>query len=216
LNKCVQCGDAVTYSQTATYCSGKCRSRASRRRNKKTYSIACAVCSVVFTSDRPKKYCGRKCGHRADYLKNGRVYTERMYEKYRLNPEPELARQKRRYRRNPEKYRLLKLRIEQRRRAKLLGVFVEDITPEDFRAICNRQNDCCWWCGRSARLTMDHVVPVSRGGKHEKNNIIGACQSCNSAKRDKLWDLSSGALYRRATDVMNVVQEETRVEIHQL
>ncbi len=44
----------------------------------------------------------------------------------------------------------------------------------------------CYYChrivGRNG-LTMDHVVPLSRGGKSRKGNIVPACKQCNSKKK---------------------------------
>ena len=43
----------------------------------------------------------------------------------------------------------------------------------------------CHYCGRSvppAELTMDHVVPLSRGGKTTKGNVVAACKTCNTKK----------------------------------
>lgn len=44
--------------------------------------------------------------------------------------------------------------------------------------------DPCSYCGAPSE-TIDHIEPVSKGGKHEVTNITGACKSCNSAKSDK-------------------------------
>ncbi len=44
----------------------------------------------------------------------------------------------------------------------------------------------CHYCGRvfkPAELTMDHVVPLIRGGKSTKGNIVPACKECNSKKK---------------------------------
>ncbi|ABW66921.1 HNH endonuclease [Desulfosudis oleivorans Hxd3] len=44
----------------------------------------------------------------------------------------------------------------------------------------------CYYCGkpfRPAELTMDHVVPLSRGGKTTKGNVVPACKSCNTQKQ---------------------------------
>jgi len=44
----------------------------------------------------------------------------------------------------------------------------------------------CHYCGETfARkdLTMDHIVPVSRGGKSTKGNVVVACHPCNSDKK---------------------------------
>jgi 5-methylcytosine-specific restriction endonuclease McrA len=39
----------------------------------------------------------------------------------------------------------------------------------------------CSYCGGKA-TTLDHVIPVSRHGKHEPGNVVPACKSCNSSK----------------------------------
>ncbi len=47
----------------------------------------------------------------------------------------------------------------------------------------------CYYCGKIFKpeeLTMDHVVPLIRGGKSTKNNIVPACKECNNAKKHKL------------------------------
>ena len=41
----------------------------------------------------------------------------------------------------------------------------------------------CWYCEAPAQ-SVDHVVPRSRGGKDIPQNLIPACVSCNSSKRD--------------------------------
>ncbi len=52
----------------------------------------------------------------------------------------------------------------------------------------------CHYCGIGVKpkdLTMDHVVPVSRGGKSSKGNIVPACKACNTKKKQLLpmeWD----------------------------
>lgn len=46
----------------------------------------------------------------------------------------------------------------------------------------------CHYCGRkvgAAALTMDHVVPVARGGKSVKSNCVPCCKECNNKK--KAW-----------------------------
>ena len=52
----------------------------------------------------------------------------------------------------------------------------------------------CYFCSRKANpreLTMDHIVPIIRGGKSTKGNVVPACKSCNSRKKYLLpleWD----------------------------
>jgi len=44
----------------------------------------------------------------------------------------------------------------------------------------------CHYCGRvfaHADLTMDHLVPLARGGKSSKGNLVPACKDCNNRKK---------------------------------
>ena len=44
----------------------------------------------------------------------------------------------------------------------------------------------CHYCGRKfppAELTMDHLVPVIRGGKSTRGNCVAACKDCNNRKK---------------------------------
>ena len=48
------------------------------------------------------------------------------------------------------------------------------------------QTGVCHYCRREVGrdgLTMDHVVPLSRGGKSKKGNIVPACKECNNKKK---------------------------------
>lgn len=52
----------------------------------------------------------------------------------------------------------------------------------------------CYYCSQKFRpeeLTMDHVVPLARGGKTTKGNVVVSCKECNSKKKYLLpleWD----------------------------
>ncbi len=44
----------------------------------------------------------------------------------------------------------------------------------------------CYYCGRKVKpqgLTMDHIVPIIRGGKSRKGNVVPACKECNEKKK---------------------------------
>lgn len=44
----------------------------------------------------------------------------------------------------------------------------------------------CHYCGMNVgakELTMDHIVPLSRGGKSKKGNVVAACKECNNKKK---------------------------------
>jgi 5-methylcytosine-specific restriction endonuclease McrA len=48
-----------------------------------------------------------------------------------------------------------------------------------------RDNNECAYCGSKKELTIDHIIPKSRGGKNTWNNLITCCLPCNLRKGDK-------------------------------
>jgi 5-methylcytosine-specific restriction endonuclease McrA len=55
------------------------------------------------------------------------------------------------------------------------------------RAVLARDSWTCQYCGsRKSGLTVDHVIPRSRGGTHAWENCVAACQMCNHRKADRL------------------------------
>lgn len=52
------------------------------------------------------------------------------------------------------------------------------------RGVFVRDEGACQYCGRSAE-NVDHVVPRSRGGPHEWENVVASCRRCNSRKMDR-------------------------------
>ncbi|HEY8467915.1 MAG TPA: HNH endonuclease [Solirubrobacterales bacterium] len=57
------------------------------------------------------------------------------------------------------------------------------------KAVLARDSYTCQYCGReSTGLTVDHVVPRSRGGTSAWDNIVAACAPCNRRKGNRLPD----------------------------
>ena len=47
----------------------------------------------------------------------------------------------------------------------------------------------CYYCGSATppkELTMDHIVPVARGGQSTRGNVVPCCKTCNTAKKQLL------------------------------
>jgi 5-methylcytosine-specific restriction endonuclease McrA len=67
----------------------------------------------------------------------------------------------------------------------------------------------CFYCGSptpSKELTMDHIVPLSRGGRSVKGNVVPCCKTCNTNKKQLLpmeWEayLHSVRLNKDSGDV---------------
>ena len=73
---------------------------------------------------------------------------------------------------------------------------------------CNRKNVIwrdrytCQYCNNrfcSGNLTMDHVVPKSRGGDKDWNNIVACCKRCNNRKGDRTPEEAGMPLVRIPT-----------------
>jgi 5-methylcytosine-specific restriction endonuclease McrA len=51
--------------------------------------------------------------------------------------------------------------------------------------IYKRDGNACVYCNSADRLTLDHVLPRSRGGRDSWDNLVTACQRCNTEKGDR-------------------------------
>lgn len=72
------------------------------------------------------------------------------------------------------------------RRALRAGSPINDLTLEQWDQLKDEVGYRCFYCGEIfSSLTQDHIVPLSRGGPHTLNNVVAACQSCNSSKNSK-------------------------------
>ncbi|MEK6528352.1 MAG: HNH endonuclease [Nitrospirota bacterium] len=81
-----------------------------------------------------------------------------------------------------------------------MDYFISTVTDEDLRKEKQKARDLrktqwwkrkcaegkCYYCEKETipnELTMDHIVPVIRGGKSVKNNVVPACKECNNKKK---------------------------------
>lgn len=60
------------------------------------------------------------------------------------------------------------------------------VPPVNRREVLRRDNHACQYCGSTKHLTLDHVIPRSKGGQHTWDNVVTACEKCNSTKKDRL------------------------------
>jgi 5-methylcytosine-specific restriction endonuclease McrA len=67
--------------------------------------------------------------------------------------------------------------------------------PEQLAARINFYGGRCWICGTPAS-TIDHVIPLVRGGSGHPANLRPACRSCNSSKKAE-WPVDTSTAYLR-------------------
>lgn len=121
---------------------------------------------------------------REHYRANRDAYRERHRKAYLANREAFLESSRRYYKRvyaeDPEKARG-RVRAY---RARKLGAPGE-ASPSAVRARWDYYGGRCWMCGEVA-TSIDHVIPLSRGGSDWPANLRPACGSCNSRKHTLL------------------------------
>jgi 5-methylcytosine-specific restriction endonuclease McrA len=59
------------------------------------------------------------------------------------------------------------------------------VPPVNRREVLKRDKYQCQYCGTGDKLTLDHVIPKSKGGKHTWDNVVTACAKCNCFKGDR-------------------------------
>lgn len=94
-----------------------------------------------------------------------------------------------------------------RKRAAYYGCYYE---PVNRARIYERDGYRCYICGcavvvsdkwRPDMATLDHIIPLSRGGAHVHSNVKTCCSACNSSKSDKIYDQTMTSQHRNAVSV---------------
>ncbi|MDX1419010.1 MAG: HNH endonuclease [Rubricoccaceae bacterium] len=65
------------------------------------------------------------------------------------------------------------------------------------RNVLRRDGHRCQYCGSRERLTLDHVLPKSRGGPDAWDNLVAACVPCNNRKGNRTPEEAQMTLRRR-------------------
>jgi hypothetical protein len=159
------------------YCTAEC---GNRHRARRAYQYAdlsdrpCQRCGTVFTPKQSTSvYCSRLCSRRVTYA--------------RYRPQ-RLAATKAWVKANPELRRAIAAQYKANRRMwEQLNPGSVGILSKDWRKLLRHYRHRCAYCGgNEGGIHMEHVIPLSRGGRHAIGNVLPACQSCNLSKGAKL------------------------------
>lgn len=170
----------------------------------------CKYCKVIFsTNDKRQKYCSLSCRQKVAnhkfYNSHKEDYKNRWEKYYAQNKKFLLEKSKDRYyylkENNPNilkywnkngsnKYRktskgkLSRVIGEHRRRSKIKDKIDKKAWLEKLKLLGGK----CVYCGSSEKITIDHIIPICKGGTNEINNLQPLCLHCNSSKGGKLKD----------------------------
>lgn len=88
--------------------------------------------------------------------------------------------------RHPEKVRLQKQASERRRHGRKMAG--RGVSTQELRDLLEAYGGICAYCRVADADTIDHVMPLARGGHHEIENILPACRACNFEKHTMTLD----------------------------
>ena len=127
-------------------------------------SCSCPQCGVVFDTENPvKKFCNEKCRIKNTNLRWKDRRREWAKKSYKDKP----------------RYRAERISSARTRNYRLGKA--DELT---IRRIASLLWRTCSYCGKTGG-TIDHIVPLSKGGDHHWSNLLPCCRSCNSSKRDR-------------------------------
>jgi len=112
------------------------------------------------------------------YEKNKEQVNKKHRNHYQANKNEYLERQRKYIKANPEKS---KDYVNTRRARKLANGIYKLLNKELFKIY----NSACFYCGSVDFIEADHLIPLSRGGRHSVGNLVPACRSCNRSKGNK-------------------------------
>lgn len=140
------------------------------------YASKCKDCK---NKQAKEKYDPEKEKERTKPVLEKRYAQKKIY--YKNNRE-KLAKQKKEYRKTDRWKKLKRFSNEKRRTNKLK--LESNFTKQQWKNCIKHFNNSCCYCGNKVEIfSMDHFIPLSKGGEWTVNNIVPACMSCNSSKR---------------------------------
>ena len=87
--------------------------------------------------------------------------------------------------------------------------------PMTRKNIFQRDRSSCQYCGqKNKKLSIDHVLPRSRGGKDTWENVITACLQCNVMKGNRTPDEAKMPLRKTPYKPLNNLSFETTKQIY--
>jgi len=141
-----------------------------------------AYAMQYYTDNREARLVRMRVYGKEHYSDNREYYTNknRAWKANNRERANELSRERNRRNYSTEANRVRMLK----RRAMRMGNGCTDVSAADLREI---KQQPCLACGTRESITIEHLVPLARGGRHSIGNLAPLCKSCNSSKGSMLW-----------------------------
>jgi 5-methylcytosine-specific restriction endonuclease McrA len=206
---CPECGTEFELRRwSAKYCSPKCQKDHGRPKGERKKAMDAAYRAThkeehkknaaawydknkeltkarasKWQKDNPERYDDVR---RASRKKHKDTINARV--RLHLKAHPELLRKKKIKTAQWKKEHPENLRATENKRRTAKTQAGGSFTPEEFIFLCTAYGFKCLCCNRKRKLTADHVIPVSKGGTSNIDNIQPLCRPCNSSKGAKCTD----------------------------
>ena len=194
VQRCLSCGEEfLGFKKNGSYCSDRCKAKADELKSQPKAHV-CSQCGKTFLSVRKRRFCSIKCESKnrrptqsgtveclscgktvnvSSHFQDGRKYCSPKCQKYAA--------------RKTGKHR---------RRVRIKSHPVEIVT---IRFLLKRDKNICQLCKKPVNKravapaldspSIDHVIPLAKGGSHTKANTQLACFGCNTLKGDRVESL---------------------------
>ena len=194
---CLYCGFTFRTYNNKVYCSDACRAthRTIQRNIKRTITIRrwkCFYCNKLHYGKRVKKFCNSYCANKSSCKSKARTHTIKCKE---CGKHKEVTYIRKVYCSDEckRKYEWRRKEVKRRKKIKSNGEVHWDISIE---RLLKRDGSTCYLCGESTIKgedtnhelypSIEHVIPIAKGGTHTWDNVKIAHRRCNWEKRDDI------------------------------
>jgi len=196
LKMCSVCGKEFDAYRSGKLCSDACRKEKEHQRGK----------DRAQTKEFKEKQLQYRKEHRSELAARQRTYRKlnqdsiriKSRQRYAENPEPAKLQAKEWARKNKKrkiangkawvKANHDRVRASQHKHRSAKKFNGGSYTVSEWESLCKKYNYRCLDCGKKRKLTADHVIPISKGGTSNIDNIQPLCGPCNSSKGTKTTD----------------------------
>jgi 5-methylcytosine-specific restriction endonuclease McrA len=135
------------------------------------------------------------------YMRGWHASNAAREQQYRISTrEQSNARARKRWQRNAELERARTRAKSLKRRARLADACSAGVPVAFWQLVAECFGGVCAYCYSRPGATIDHVVPIARGGRDEPGNVVPCCMRCNCSKGRRLlceWETGAPEWVRR-------------------
>ncbi|HAQ02974.1 TPA: hypothetical protein DCQ22_03735 [Candidatus Nomurabacteria bacterium] len=168
------------------YCSEKCRTKAANKR----FSVANPGRRKEINKEWSLRNVEKERTRKRKYAHDHREQESIRHKMWRDKNREYVNSRNRKYTKTNKEQR--RLNDEKRRAAK--NGCENKLTKSEWLEILSKHEYKCAKCGTQERISLDHIIPLSKGGTHSADNVQPLCISCNCKKYNKIEVVAQSAV----------------------